>query len=53
MTTTGGRGLERHLREPRRELAVLAAGPCCEAASSVVGSAEGGCPCSAPAVLRD
>lgn len=46
-------GLERHLRSPRRELAVLGTGPCCQAAESVVGSAEGGaCACCAglPAV---
>jgi DNA-binding transcriptional MerR regulator len=39
--------LESHLREPRRVLAVLdgADGPCCDAASAVVGSAEGSCSC--------
>lgn len=34
--------LQRHLIRPRRSFAVLAvAGPCCEAADAVVGSAEG------------
>lgn len=46
-------GLERHVLEPRRELAVLGAGPCCDAASSVGDAAGGGCPCCAPAVLPD
>ena len=44
-------GLEGHLKEPRRSLAVLeVAGPCCESASAIVGSAEGNCACcpSAP-----
>jgi len=39
--------LARHLRAPRRELAVVAAGPCCEAAEAVVGSTENACPCCA------
>jgi MerR family copper efflux transcriptional regulator len=44
-------GLEQHLARPRRSLAVLdpAGGPCCDAADAVVGSAEGGCACCAPA----
>jgi DNA-binding transcriptional MerR regulator len=36
-------GLLGHLAHPR-SLAILD-GPCCEAAESVVGAAEGGCPC--------
>jgi len=39
--------LDRHLRVPRRELAVVAAGPCCDAADAVVGSAENACSCCA------
>jgi DNA-binding transcriptional MerR regulator len=43
-------GLERHLTRPPRSLAVLdAAGPCCDAADAVVGSAEGACACCSPA----
>jgi DNA-binding transcriptional MerR regulator len=42
-------GLERHLSEPRRALAVLDGGPCCGAADAILGSAEGGCACCAPA----
>lgn len=43
-------GLERHVAAPRRTLAVLGSdGPCCDAAHAVVGSAEGGCACCAPA----
>jgi len=35
-----------HLRRPRQSLAILdAAGPCCEAADAIVGSAEGKCAC--------
>jgi DNA-binding transcriptional MerR regulator len=43
--------LERHLAQPRRSLAVLDgdAGPCCDSASAVVGSAEGSCSCCSPA----
>ena len=41
--------LERHLHEPRRALPVVGGGPCCDAAEAVVGSAEGGCDCCAPA----
>jgi DNA-binding transcriptional MerR regulator len=42
-------GLERHLRKPRRMLAVVdAAWPCCDAADAVVGSAENVCACCAP-----
>jgi DNA-binding transcriptional MerR regulator len=38
--------LERHLARQRRTLAVVdAAGPCCDAADAVIGSAEGGCSC--------
>src|SRR5262245_4546196 len=44
-------GLERHLGGPRRALQMLDAGPCCDAAGSVVGSAEGGCACCSPATL--
>ncbi len=45
-------GLERHLTRPRRSLAVLGQpGPCCEAAESVVGSAEGACACCTPAAV--
>ena len=41
-------GLQDHLGQPRRQLAVLdVAGPCCEAAGAVVGSAEGACACCA------
>lgn len=40
-------GLLEHLGRPRRSLAVLD-GPCCEAASAVVGAAEGGCACCSP-----
>jgi DNA-binding transcriptional MerR regulator len=43
-------GLERHLERPRPTLSVLeVAGPCCEAANAVVGSAEGACACCSPA----
>jgi DNA-binding transcriptional MerR regulator len=43
-------GLERHLGRPRRSLDVVsAAGPCCEAADAVRGSAGGECACCAPA----
>ena len=43
-------GLQRHLERPRRSLAVLdAAGPCCDAAGAVVGSAESACACCTPA----
>jgi len=38
-------GLERHLRSPRRELAVIGAGPCCDTANAVMDSATGVCPC--------
>ena len=42
-------GLQRHLERPRRPLAMLdVAGPCCEAADAVVGSADG-CACCSPA----
>ena len=45
-------GLQRHLGQPRRSLAVLeTGGPCCEAADAVVGSAEGGCACCSPAAV--
>jgi MerR family copper efflux transcriptional regulator len=40
--------LERHLRAPRRQLEVIAAGgACCGSAGAVVGAAEGGCSCCA------
>jgi len=43
--------LERHLTQPGRSLPVVgAAGPCCDAASAVIGTSEGGCSCCAPAV---
>lgn len=39
-------GLEGHLTQPRRALAVVEiSGPCCDSASAVVGSAEGSCAC--------
>ena len=39
-------GLQGHLDRPRRSLRVIdTAGPCCDAASAVVGLAAGGCPC--------
>jgi len=44
--------LEQHLTRPRRSLAILASGPCCEAADAVVGSAEGGCGCCLPASVE-
>ena len=37
--------LERHLRIPRQELAVIGIGPCCDAADAVMGPADAGCPC--------
>jgi DNA-binding transcriptional MerR regulator len=42
--------LEQHLGRTRRQLAVVGSGgsACCEAASAIVGSAEGGCDCCAP-----
>jgi len=49
--------LERHLARPGRQLAVVGSGggACCEAASAIVGSAEGDCACCAridqPAVV--
>jgi DNA-binding transcriptional MerR regulator len=43
-------GLEAHLESGRAQLSVLADGACCDAAASVVGTAEGTCPCCAPAV---
>lgn len=44
--------LQRHLERPRRSLAVLeVAGPCCEAADAVVGSAEGACACYSPVAV--
>jgi DNA-binding transcriptional MerR regulator len=39
--------LERHLRTPRRELAVILQGPCCDAAEAIADSAAGGCACCA------
>ena len=39
--------LQEHLQSDRRRLTVLGAG-CCDAAASVVGSAEGTCACCAP-----
>ena len=42
-------GLERHLAKPRRSLRVVdQAGPCCEAASAVIGSSDAGCACCTP-----
>ena len=43
-------GLEAHLQSDRRQLKMLAKGACCDAAASVVGTAEGICPCCAPAL---
>lgn len=44
--------LQHHLERPRRSLSVLdVAGPCCEAADAVVGSAEGACACCSPALI--
>ena len=43
-------GLQGHLDRPRRLLQVMdATGPCCEAAGTIVGSSEGGCPCCSAA----
>ena len=45
-------GLDGHLSRPQRRLAVLdVAGPCCEAADAIVGSAEGACACCRPAAV--
>lgn len=44
-------GLEAHLQARRPQLTVLSDGACCDAAASVVGSAEGTCPCCAPTAL--
>jgi DNA-binding transcriptional MerR regulator len=41
-------GLERHLARPRRPLAVLSEGPCCDAAGAVVGSSDATCTCCSP-----
>jgi DNA-binding transcriptional MerR regulator len=40
-------GLSGHLQRARRPLAILA-GPCCDAADAIVGTADGGCPCCSP-----
>jgi DNA-binding transcriptional MerR regulator len=46
-------GLERHLSQPRRTLAVIDSRVvCCEAADAVVGSAEGACSCCSPTLAR-
>ena len=37
--------LEHHLHRPRRELAMIGIGPCCDAADAVMGSGDGGCLC--------
>ena len=42
--------LEAHLHSDRPQLPMLDQGACCEAAASVVGTAEGMCPCCAPAL---
>lgn len=42
-------GLETHLQSRRPQLKVLADGVCCDAAASVLGTAEGTCPCCSPA----
>ena len=43
-------GLAGHLDRPRRTLAIIdIAGPCCDAADAVVGSAEGACACCSKA----
>jgi DNA-binding transcriptional MerR regulator len=44
-------GLEGHLQSGRPQLEVLGNGACCDAAASVVGTAEGACPCCASAPL--
>ncbi|HTK46173.1 MAG TPA: MerR family transcriptional regulator [Patescibacteria group bacterium] len=41
-------GLEVHLKSDRRVLKVLGEGACCDAAASVVATAEETCPCCAP-----
>jgi len=44
-------GLQAHLGRPARVLPMVEMdGPCCEAASAVIGSSEGGCSCCTPAV---
>lgn len=44
-------GLEVRLQSGRPQLRVLGDGACCDAAASVVGTAEGTCPCCASAPL--
>ena len=41
-------GLEVHLQSGRPQLRMLSDGACCDAAASVVGTAEGTCQCCAP-----
>ena len=43
-------GLSGHLQRPLQPLTVLA-GPCCDAAGAVVGTAEGGCACCSSAAV--
>lgn len=44
--------LERHMLMPRRQLAVLESGPCCDAADAVATVSGGACACCAPAAER-
>jgi DNA-binding transcriptional MerR regulator len=44
--------LERHMLTPRRQLAVLESGPCCDAADAVATVSGGTCACCAPAAER-
>lgn len=41
-------GLQVHLQSSRPQLNVVSQAQCCDAAASVVGTAEGTCPCCAP-----
>jgi DNA-binding transcriptional MerR regulator len=41
--------LSRHLGRPGRQLSVVIGGACCDAADAVLGVADGGCACCAPA----
>ena len=45
-------GLEVHLRSGRPQLKMLSGEACCDAAASVVGTAEGTCACCAPILGR-
>lgn len=44
--------LERHLAQPRPEMAVIGTAPCCDAAEAVLGAANGACPCCGPGVAE-